>query len=316
MSPRHVESLTGRVGEPASGLPKDVPPAESASSRKKVIRPKNVGLIVASVVLAFEVVAMIAPGLLTTHSPVSANASQVLLPPSSTHWLGTEANGVDMFSRIVYATRTDLLIALICVAVAMVAGGLLGVFAGYVRNFLSEGLMRLLDFLQSFPIFILALAFVAIRGQSRLNVMIVLSLLFIPVIARLVRAEALATSEKAYVRISRHLGVGARKVMLGHVLPNSLGSSVIQMSVNAGLAVLLTADLGFIGAGVRPPTPEWGADAASGAQQLLIGKWWASVFPGVAIILTVWALSYLSIWFGNRFIAHRSRPRTRIGAAS
>ncbi|WP_325106302.1 ABC transporter permease [Segeticoccus sp.] len=281
-----------------------------------MIRPKNVGLIVASVVLAFEVVAMIAPGLLTTHSPVSANASQVLLPPSSTHWLGTEANGVDMFSRIVYATRTDLLIALICVAVAMVAGGLLGVFAGYVRNFLSEGLMRLLDFLQSFPIFILALAFVAIRGQSRLNVMIVLSLLFIPVIARLVRAEALATSEKAYVRISRHLGVGARKVMLGHVLPNSLGSSVIQMSVNAGLAVLLTADLGFIGAGVRPPTPEWGADAASGAQQLLIGKWWASVFPGVAIILTVWALSYLSIWFGNRFIAHRSRPRTRIGAAS
>lgn len=277
---------------------------------------KNVALWLASLVMLFEVLAMLVPGLLTRYSPITAHASDVLLAPSSAHWFGTDANGVDIFSRIVYGTRTDLLIALVCVSVAMVLGGVLGVFAGYAQNFFSEAMMRVLDFLQSFPIFILALAFVAIRGQSKLNVIVVLSLLFIPVIARLARAESLGTSQKAYVRISRHLGLRPRTVMLRHVLPNSLASSVIQMSVNAGLAVLLTADLGFIGAGVRPPTPEWGADAASGSQELLIGKWWASVFPGLAIILTVWALSYLSLWLGSRFIAQRSGNRARGGQSS
>lgn len=252
--------------------------------------------------LALELVALVTPQLFTSRSPVASDPTAVLLPPSTSHWFGTDASGTDLFSRIVYAVRTDLLIALVCVLVAMLVGAALGAFAGYAQNFLSESLMRVMDFLQAFPIFILALAFVSIRGQSSVNVMIVLSLLFVPVITRLVRAEALGASSKAYVRIAAQLGVSRARLMSRHVLPNSLGPAVVQMSVNAGLAVLLTADLGFIGAGVKPPTPEWGADVATGATLLLLGKWWASLFPSLAIIVTVWALSTVSLYLGKLFI--------------
>jgi len=288
-----------------------MPVTEPAAVTVRRRRAPSVSLAIALAVIATELVAIVVPQLFSGRSPTEADARAVLLPPSLMHPFGTDASGTDLFVRVIYAVRTDLLIAIICVVSAMILGAILGVFAGYVRNFASESLMRLMDFLQAFPIFILALAFVAIRGQSSVNVIIVLALLFIPVVTRLVRAEALGTSSKAFVKTAHQLGISRLRIMLTHVLPNSMGSAVVQMSVNAGLAVLLTADLGFIGAGVRPPTPEWGADVASGANQLLLGKWWASLFPGLAIVITIWSLSTVSLYLGNKFIKGRSSRRPR-----
>ena len=220
------------------------------------------------------------------------------VPP---HWFGTDANGFDVFSRVIAAPRVDLTIALAANLLSLVLGVFLGLVAGYFRNVLTEGMMRVSDVLQSFPVFISAMILVALAGRSTGNIVIALALLYTPIYIRLTRAEVMAQRVRGYVEAARALGNREAVIALRHVLPNSLAPALIQSSVTIGFAILLTAGLSFVGAGVRPPAPEWGLMISTGANQIILGEWWPSVFPGIAISLTVFGFAALGNALERRY---------------
>ena len=217
------------------------------------------------------------------------------------HWFGTDASGFDLFSRVISAPRVDLTIALAANGLSLLIGVFLGLIAGYFRNILTECLMRVSDVLQSFPVFISAMILVALAGRSTVNIVIALALLYTPIYIRLTRAEVLSQRVRGYVEAARAMGNSEIAVALRHVLPNSLAPALIQSSVTIGFAILLTAGLSFVGAGVRPPAPEWGLMISSGANQIILGEWWPSVFPGVAISLTVFGFAILGNALERRY---------------
>lgn len=217
------------------------------------------------------------------------------------HWFGTDAAGLDVFSRTILAARTDLAIALGANLASFVLGVGLGLCAGYWRNAVTELLMRLSDLLQSFPVFIMAMILVALAGRSWGNIVLALTLLYAPIYLRLTRAEVLVLRTRGFVEAARAAGVDDFRIALSHVLPNALRPALIQSSVTIGFAILLTAGLSFVGAGVRPPTPEWGLMIATGAGQIVLGDWWPSLFPGIAISLTVFGFAALGYALERRY---------------
>lgn len=217
------------------------------------------------------------------------------------HWMGTDASGFDVFSRIIVAPRTDLSIALVANILSLVLGVLLGLVAGYFRNLATEAMMRVSDVVQSFPPFISAMILVALAGRSLGNIIIALALLYTPIYIRLTRAEVMAQKVRGFVEAARAMGNTELTIALRHVLPNALTPALIQSSVTIGFAILLTAGLSYVGAGVRPPTPEWGLMIANGANQIILGEWWSSVFPGIAISLTVFGFAVLGNALERRY---------------
>lgn len=219
------------------------------------------------------------------------------------YWMGTDASGYDIFSRIIAAPRTDLTIALLATAFSLFAGVFLGLVAGYFRNWATELMMRISDVMQSFPVFISAMVLVALAGRSTINIIIALAFVYTPIFIRLTRAEVMSQKTRGFVEAARALGNSEIGIALRHVLPNSLTPALIQTSVTIGFAVLLTAGLSFVGAGVRPPTPEWGLMISTGANQIILGEWWPSVFPGIAISLTVFGFAVLGNALERRYEA-------------
>jgi len=209
------------------------------------------------------------------------------------HWFGTDASGFDVFSRTIAAPRTDIAIALAATVFSFAIGVSLGLLAGYFRNAAVEILMRVSDLLQSFPVFISGMILVSLAGRNISNVVLALALLYVPIYIRLTRAEVMSQRNRGYVEAARALGNREIVVALRHVLPNSLAPAIIQSSVTIGFSILMTAGLSFVGAGVRPPTPEWGLMIANGANDIVQGDWWPSVFPGLAISLTVFGFAAL-----------------------
>ncbi len=216
-------------------------------------------------------------------------------PHEPVHWFGTDATGLDVFSRVVAAPRTDVMIAVGANALSLVLGTLLGLAAGTLRPWAGGLVMRLSDLVQAFPVFITGMILVTLAGRSNTTIVLTLALLYTPIYIRLTRSEVVVQRRRGFVDASRALGRGGLFVALRHVLPNALAPSLIQASVTIGFAILMTAGLSFVGAGVRPPAPEWGLMIASGADQLVQGEWWPSVFPGLAISLTVFGFAA----FGN-----------------
>jgi len=221
--------------------------------------------------------------------------------PYPPHWFGTDVSGYDVFSRVIAAPRTDLVIALLANGLSLALGVLLGLLAGYFRNAGTELLMRVSDVMQSFPVFISAMVLVALAGRSTANIIIALAFVYTPIYIRLTRAEVMAQTARGFVEAARALGQPELQIALRHVLPNSLTPALIQSSVTIGFAILLTAGLSFVGAGVRPPTPEWGLMISTGANQIILGEWWPSVFPGIAISLTVFGFAVLGNALERRY---------------
>jgi len=217
------------------------------------------------------------------------------------HWMGTDANGYDIFSRVIAAPRTDLKIALLANILSLIAGIFFGLVAGYWRNWSTELLIRVSDVLQSFPVFIMAMVLVALAGRSATNIIIALAFVYTPIYLRLTRAEVLSQTSRGFVEAARAMGNSELSIAMRHVLPNSLTPALIQSSVTIGFAILLTAGLSFVGAGVRPPTPEWGLMISTGANQIVLGEWWPSVFPGLAISLTVFGFAVLGNALERRY---------------
>jgi peptide/nickel transport system permease protein len=227
------------------------------------------------------------------YSPTMAAGGDQLLPPSGSHWMGTDSVGMDVFSRVISAPRTDLTIALASTVLAILIGTPLGAMAGYYRSRWSELLMRVSDLVQSFPVFILAMAAVIVAGHEVTSIIYVIALVNAPIYIRLVRAEVLSLRERTYVEAAVALGESGRTVIFRHLVPNAYGPILSNASVTVGMSMLLTAGLSFIGAGVRVPTPEWGSMIAIGAPNVVTGQWWTSVFPGVALSLTVFGFALL-----------------------
>ena len=217
------------------------------------------------------------------------------------HWFGTDASGLDVFSRVISAPRIDLTIALAANGISLVLGVLLGLAAGYYKHWWTEVMMRASDVLQSFPVFISAMILVALAGRSMTNIVIALALLYTPIYIRLTRSEVLSQKVRGYVEAARAIGNSETVIAFRHVLPNSLAPALIQASVTIGFAILLTAGLSFVGAGVRPPAPEWGLMISTGANQVILGEWWPSVFPGIAISITVFGFAVLGNALERRY---------------
>jgi peptide/nickel transport system permease protein len=204
---------------------------------------------------------------------------------------------MDVLSRIVYAPRIDLTIALAGTLISALVGSFIGAVVGYyqemggVRSFVAGFIMRSADVLQAFPVFILAIALVAIFGQSLQSIVASIAFVNAPIYLRLMRSQVLSIRNMRYVEAAYVSGASDLAIIVRHIVPNSLGPVLSQLSVNIGWSVLLTAALSFVGAGVEAPTPEWGSMIAMGFQNIITGQWWPSVFPGIALALTVFGFA-------------------------
>lgn len=241
------------------------------------------GLVIVAVVV---ICAVFAP-LIAPYPPLQGNASETLQPPSLSHLFGTDSIGFDVFSRVIYGARLDLLIAVGAVAIALVVGCAFGALSGFLGRVVDEVVMRIMDMLSAFPSFILALGVVAALGPSLPNLIFAIAFVNVPVYARLLRARVLTVREAQYVRAATALGLSRRRILFVHVLPNSWAPIFVQSTLQAGYAILEAAGLSFLGLGVRVPKPEWGVMINMGLQYIVSGQWWITFFPGMAIALTV-----------------------------
>ncbi len=270
--------------ESASGLA-----ARPARGKGALNLPLVAGGFIAGVVVLLAFVGpFIAP-----YPPTETSSGHQLLPPSAEHWLGTDDVGMDVFSRVIAAPRVDLTIALSATIIALMLGTIIGGIAGYFRSWWSELIMRVSDLIQSFPVFILAMALVVVTGQEIWGVIFVVAVVNTPIYVRLVRAEVLSLRERTFAEAALALGVAPLNIVRRHMIPNALRPVVSQASITLGFAMLLTAGLSFVGAGVRVPTPEWGSMIAVGASSIITGQWWPSLFPGLALSTAVFGFALL-----------------------
>jgi peptide/nickel transport system permease protein len=253
------------------------------------VRTNPLALFGTAIVLLFLVLAVFAP-LIAPYDPITPT-DEYRTPPSLDHLFGTDPTGLDVFSRVVYAARVDLTVGLAATGISLVVGVALGVVTGFYDNLATSATLRVADLLQAFPVFVLAMVIVAVAGASLLNVIIVIALLSVPVYMRLVRSKVLSFRSLPIVDAARCVGNSDRRLLLRYVLPNNLEPALVQASVNIGWAILLTASLSYIGAGIPVPTAEWGSMVSVGAPMILTGEPWAALFPGLAIGLCVFGFA-------------------------
>ena len=244
------------------------------------------------IVVLIIFIAIFAP-LFAPFDPIKSDAKNYLKAPQWPYLMGTDATGMDVFSRVLYAPRVDLAIALLGTLLSAILGVILGSIAGFydssgkAAGFSSAFIMRSADVVQAFPVFVFAIAVVAVLGQSIQSLVMAIAFVNAPIYLRLMRSQCLSIRRMRYVEAAYIAGTSDIKIILSHVIPNSIAPLLAQLSVNIGWAILLTSALSFIGAGVEAPTPEWGSMISMGFQNIVTGHWWPSIFPGLALALTV-----------------------------
>ncbi len=249
--------------------------------------------LLALLLLALLLVCAILGPALVPFDPLATNTAVALRPPSAAHWFGTDQLGRDIFSRVVVATRLDLAIAFGAVLLSLAIGAVIGAAMGYFGGTLDRAGGRVVDVLMAFPLFALAMGVVAALGNSVSSVIYATAVINLPFYIRLARAEVSVRRSLGYVEAALVGGSSHARILRVFLLPNILPTLVVQASVNLGWAVLNAAGLSFIGLGVRAPTPEWGIMVAEGAQFILSGRWWLTVFPGAALMLAVFCFNLL-----------------------
>jgi peptide/nickel transport system permease protein len=230
---------------------------------------------------------------LAPYDPVTPMPAQKLLAPSAVHWFGTDPYGMDILSRVLYATRVDLTVALASVGLGILVGLPLGAFAGFVRGWFDEVLMRVTEIMQAFPQILFAMAVIAAIGNNLVNIALILAFLNVPVYLKMVRSVTLPLRDSDFVLAARCAGHSTPSLVIRHIIPNTLVPVFSQFSLSCAYAVQMVAGLSFIGLGVRVPEAEWGSMISLGANFIIFGKWWPAVFPGLAVFLTAYSLNAL-----------------------
>lgn len=228
-------------------------------------------------------------GPLFAGSATVTHPEHALLSPSGSHLFGTDRYGRDVFVRCIGAIRIDLLLAIVVAGCAFVVGSTIGAISGMIGRYVDELLMRLTDIMMAFPSFVLALVITASLGNSTAHAVIGISVAYTPYFIRLTRSRALSVRTLDFVAAARLAGRGRLRLAMVHVLPNSMQPALVQATLVAAWAILDIAGLSFLGVGVQPPTPEWGAMIADGYGDILTGQWWTACFPGVFILLAATA---------------------------
>ncbi len=248
------------------------------------LRANPLALIGLLILLALVVIAILAP-VIAPVGPNDQDLTRRLLPPSGTHWFGTDELGRDVFARVVYGSRITLYISFLVAIIAAPIGLAVGTTAGYFGGWTDTVLMRINDIFLSFPGLILALGFVAALGPGIENAVIAIALTAWPPIARLARAETLTVRSSDYIAAVRIQGASPARIIMRHIVPMCVPSVVVRITLNMAGIILTAAGLGFLGLGAQPPLPEWGAMLSTGRQNML-GAWWLAAIPGLAILLT------------------------------
>lgn len=249
--------------------------------------------IVGWVILIFLVACALLAPVIAPYDPLATDASVQFVPPGPEHLFGTDAAGMDVFSRVLYGARYDLLIAISAVLLSIAVGVPVGSVVGYFGGRLDEVVMRILDTMQAFPMFILAMGIIAALGQSMGILVAVIAFVNFPTYVRLIRASMMSLKEGYFCEAARSLGYPPVRIIFRHMLPNCLSPVIIQASLNSGWAILTAASLGFLGLGVKIPQPEWGAMITQGADYIITGEWWIAFFPGLCIMLSVLAFNLI-----------------------
>ncbi|WP_026536085.1 ABC transporter permease [Arthrobacter sp. H14] len=242
------------------------------------------------VVLVVVVLAAIFGRWLAPYGINDVDVTNALAPPSAAHWFGTDELGRDVFSRVLVSARVSILVGLVSVSFALVAGVVVGLLAGFFGGKLDAIVMRCADVLFAFPVLLLALAIVAVLGPGLPTAMLAIGIVYTPIFARVVRASTLGVREEPFVKASVSIGASSGLILRRHILPNITGPIIVQTSLSLAFAILSEAALSFLGLGVQPPDPSWGRMLFD-ARGFLGTAWWMSVFPGLAIFLTVLAFN-------------------------
>ncbi|MDR7142821.1 ABC transporter permease [Rhizobium sp. BE258] len=245
-----------------------------------------------AVVLLILTFALLAP-LIAPYDPNLQETANRLMPPSALHWLGTDAFGRDILSRMIYGARPTLLLVLVVVLLMAPLGILVGIFAGFFGGMTERLLMRITDIVMSFPRLLLAFAFVAIMGPGLINGALALALTSWPAYARQARVETAALRRSDYLAAAEMVGIRGARLLWGHILPLVLPSAIIRLALDLSGIILAAAGLGFLGLGVRPPTAEWGSMVSEGTQ-VIFDQWWVAAVPGVAILVTSFSFNLLA----------------------
>ena len=245
----------------------------------------------AAVLLLAITVALLAP-VVAPYNPLKQNLNNTLARPDWTHFLGTDNVGRDVFSRVIYGTRVSLVAGFGSVVIAVLAGGLLGLLAGYAGGRVDNLVMRMMDAVLSFPPLVLALALGAVLGAGLTGVVIALGVVYTPTFARLMRGQVLSITAREYVDAARALGAPGWRIAWSHVLPNATAPIVVQASLSVAFAILAEASLSFLGLGIQPPAASWGSMINAGRGYLQQAPWIVFV-PGAALFVTVVGLNFV-----------------------
>jgi peptide/nickel transport system permease protein len=257
-------------------------PGSPAIRRLRRNRAAIAGLVVFG---AIVVMALTAPWL-APYNPNALNPVDSLKPPSAQYWLGTDSFGRDTLSRIMWGARISVQVGFVAVTIAVVGGSLLGLVAGYHRGSVDMVVTRLTDVMLAFPGILLALVIIAVLGRNLPSAMIAVGISAMPGYIRVVRGSVLSVRELDYVTAAQVIGCSSNRILLRHILPNVLAPVIVLATLGIPNAIIAGASLSFLGLGIQPPTADWGEMLSSGRSHFAIA-WWLSVFPGLAIVITV-----------------------------
>jgi len=267
--------------------------ATRAAGRRRSTVRRRLTLIAGLAMLGIAVAAILLAPVLVSQSPTTIDALHPLAPPLTPgHLLGTDQFGRDVLSRILYGGRIDLAIAFGATIVTLVGGTIIGLLAGYLGGRWDSFLMRLVDVFFAFPFLVLVIAIIAMLGPSIFNMFVAIWITSWVAYARIMRAQTVVAKRQQYVLAARALGYGHLRVMLRHILPNTVSAVIIFSMVDAVGNIILAASLGFLGLGAQPPAPEWGTMIADG-QNYILSSWWLATIPGLAVVFVGVAFSLI-----------------------
>lgn len=267
-------------------------PPDSGRGRRRFLRAvlrHRRGVIGLSCLALIVLLGLLAPAI-APYSPTEQNLLERLEPPSAEHWLGTDALGQDILTRVLHGARYSLGIGLAAMVLGLVAGSSLGLVAGFYGGVIDGVIMRVIDILMAFPGILLALVFVTLLGNGLVNVVIAISVFSIPQFCRIVRAETIALREREYVHAARAIGANGPQILVRYIVPNAAPPVLVLSSLRLAAAILTAAALGFLGLGVPPHLPEWGAMLNQGRPYLRVAPH-VAISPGLAIAVTTIAVN-------------------------